>query len=280
MGIECCYAEHAGVDMARRTDLVVWLTLLLGLVTTAFGVAYGVATTPSSGPGQSARDGVLAAVVGSLGAGVVGAALSIVITRVAIRDSREGLLSALSRTLDAKFTSNEDNLRLLRRQWHHYHVTTLNGKYVWLHQFWRLDRVPGISSLQMLHEVPDGDGQPFQYLLEAGIRGTYAVLLITSEDSAGGQAIEILPHLLIRGHRPYHCGIGLYETWDGTNIIGRVILSREPIVPVGATATVDDKDGSRLDEVWCREFADHYHVLPTAGTWPGNLQPSATPSST
>jgi hypothetical protein len=256
-----------------RLDLTIWLVLLLGLVTTALGVAYGVATTPAGTLRGSVPESIVSvsAIVSSLGAGVVGAALSMVIARSADRDGREDLLAQLSRVLGAGFSSDETDLRPLRADWHHYHVTALDGRYVWRYQLIRLSRSPSVGSLRSWLEVGDGKGHVLEYLVEAGVRGSHAILLFTVAGGVGYESTEVLPQLLTRGYRSHHCGIGLYQTWDGTDTVGRVLLSRSPIVPSGPGAAVADEHSARLDELWERDFPGRDAIVPSGLTPVGYL---------
>ncbi len=235
-----------------RLDLTVWLILLLGLVTTALGVAYGVATAPAgSASAGSVPETIVAAIVGSLGAGVVGAALSMVIARSADREGHDDLVARLARTLGARFGSEEADLQLLRADWHHYHVTAIDGRYVWRYQLLRLRRPTGTGALQGRVEVGDGRGHVFEYRVEAGVRGSQAILLFTSPDAGtGSESTEVFPELLTNGYRPHHCGIGVFHTWDGNASVGRVVMGRGPLVPAGPDGTVADEHQARLDEVW------------------------------
>ncbi|MFI6133267.1 hypothetical protein [Micromonospora sp. NPDC051141] len=247
--------------MSKRNDIVLWLLLALGLVTTGLGVAYGIATAGSSASRQSVSNGVIAAVVGALGAGIVGAATSIAISRLADRDGRDDLGAMLRRTLGARFVSSEDALPQLRATWHHYHVTTLEGRLVWRHMRWSLDGPQRISSITVKIDVPDGLGRTLAYSVEAGIRGGHAVLLITAETGgASAQATEIFPDFATRGYRPVHAGVGVFEMWDGRPTVGRVILSHERLVD-DAGDTVAARDAPKLDELWEQHFNGHGTAL-------------------
>jgi hypothetical protein len=265
-----------------RLDLTVWLVLLLGLVTTALGVAYGVATMPAATPGASLPQSIVSAIVGSLGAGVVGAALSIVITRSADRDRREDLVAHLSQTLGARFSSDEADIQALHADWHHYHVTAIDGRYVWRYLFIRFSRSPAVGSLQTWLEADDGKGHVLEYLVEAGIRGSHAILLLTSTTGGvGDESTAVLPHLLTRSYRSHHCGVGLYQTWDGTDTIGRVIISRRPLMPTGPNATVADEHSGQLDELWEQGFPARGAIMPTGLTsvLPATVPPPSSRSA-
>lgn len=252
-----------GSRTRRRADVIVWLTLSLGLVTTALGVAFAVAAPekPSSISNQ-----VVATVIGSLGAGVVGAALSIMIANLADRDGREDLIANLSQMLGARFTSDDSELSLLRTDWHHYHVTTVRGRYVWRYISYRADRwltAPG--SLHYHHRVTDGEGHKYEFFSEVGIRGSHLVLLANgSHGEIGAQASEIFPLFLIHGYRPHHGGIGTYRTWDNRNIIGKTIMSRDVLTPADDDGAIPDGYFTRLDAVWESDFGSQHDLLPSA----------------
>jgi hypothetical protein len=253
-----------GAPPARHADVVVWLTFGLGLVTTALGVAYAVAVP--TGAHSSVPNQVMAAVIGSLGAGVVGAALSMLIGNLADRGGREDLLRLLSRALGARFTSDEGDLSLLRADWHHYHVTTVGGRYVWRHIRYHLDQWSAATgSLRYQHKVTDGQGHAYAFTAEAGIRGSHLIILINgSRAEIGAQSSEIFPLFLVHGYRTRHCGIGTYRTWDNRNIIGKTIMSRDPLAPADDDGAVPVSHFARLDEVWDADFGSQHDLLPAA----------------
>jgi hypothetical protein len=240
---------------------VVWLTFGLGLVTTAFGVAYAVATPRSSVPNE-----VLAAVIGSLGAGVVGAALSVLITNAADRDGREDVVRTLTQMLGARFTSDDNELSLLRADWHHYHVTAVGGLYVWRYIRYRSDQWSSVTgSLRYEHAISDGQGHSYRFTSEVGVRGGHLVIMANgSAGEVGAQSTEIYPLFLVHGYRPYHCGIGTYRTWDHRNIIGKVILSRDSLAPADEDGRIPESHFGRLDEIWDTDFGNQHEVLPSA----------------
>ena len=244
---------------------MVWLTLGLGLTTTALGVAYGVAA-PDGTNHPSASNEVVASVVGSLGAGVVGAALSILITNLANRDGRDDIIGLLSEMVGARFASSERELSVLRTNWHHYHVTTVGGRYVWRHIRFHSDRWSASDgSLRYRTRVTDGQGHAYEFTAEVGVRGSHVVLLNNgAEGEIGAQSTEIFPLFLAHGYRPYHCGIGAYRTWDNRNIVGKIIMSREPIAPADDDGSISEDHFGRLDDVWDSDFKGQHELLPSA----------------
>jgi hypothetical protein len=180
----------------NRIGAVTWLVLLLGLVTTALGVAYGVATTPSGPATTAIVNTMAAAIVGSLGAGIVGAALSMVITRVIDRARTQDFATVLSRSLTARFISSSEELDAIRGDWHHYHLTSMDGRSVWRYTRHRLDRSPEINSIQTYVDVTDARGDKHRYNVEAGVRGTKGILLLQrARGGTSSEAVEIFPSL-------------------------------------------------------------------------------------
>ncbi|OLB81395.1 MAG: hypothetical protein AUI14_03570 [Actinobacteria bacterium 13_2_20CM_2_71_6] len=233
----------------------------MGLAVTALGVVYGAATL-SGYTNISPLDGVIATTVGALGAGTVGAALSILIARVADREGRADLLSIVSRSLDAQFRSRPEDLARLRHEWHHYHITSIDGRRVWRHTLLRLDVVPQVGSLQHHHDVTDGKN-PLAYVVEAGVRGNHAIFLI--EGTSGDhdtQATEII--VLTGGDTPIHYGVGLYRAWDTTLMLGRVILSRQEIVPAEHQGDIAENEFGALDDRWAAHFEKKYDMVKAA----------------
>lgn len=253
-----------GSPTRRRADVVVWLTFGLGVVTTAFGVGFAVSN--SNGTRTSVPEQVVAAVIGSLGAGVVGAALSILIANLADRDGRDDITRLLAHMLGARFTSDDSELSLLRTNWHHYHITTVDGRYVWRYVQYRSDRWSTVvGSLRYHHRVTDGQSHAYEFDSEVGIRGSHLLILSNgSHGELGAQATEIFPLFLIHGYRPRHGGIGTYRTWDNRNIIGKTILSRDLLAPADDDGAIADSHFAQLDGIWDADFGGQHDLLPSA----------------
>ncbi len=248
-------------DEASSGSGVAWLVLLLGLAVTGFGVAYGIAAGRQGA--LSAQDTVIAAVVGSLGSGIVGAALSILISHAADRRKRADIATLLTTTLTARFTSDPGGTAAVQADWHEYHVTAIDGQYVWRHARFRFDRSTEVNAARSRVSVTDGIGREFQYVAEAGVRGTNGIFLLTQTNGGLGAAvIHIIPDLT-RLHRTVFCGIGLYENWHGEKILGSVILSRTPLAEVGAKGMVKAAHFEELNRLWQAGFLGSDAILPT-----------------
>jgi hypothetical protein len=256
---------EAPVTRGRRNETsgggLAWLVLLLGLAVTGFGVAYGVAAGRQGA--LSARDTVIAAVVGSLGSGIVGAAMSILISRAADRRKRADIAALITETLTARFTSDPDGAAAARADWYEYHVTAIDGRYVWRHARFRLDRSTEVNAARARLTVLDEIGREFHYVAEAGVRGTDGVFLLSQLDGGLGAAvIHIIPDLT-RAHQTIFCGIGLYEDWHGKKVLGSVILSRKPLAAVGAKGVVKSAHFEELNRQWRAGFLGQEAILPT-----------------
>jgi len=247
----------------RRADVPVWLVLGLGIVTTGLGVAYAVAATPAGVSVPDVGDGVVAGILSSLGAGVVGAALSIILTRPSDREVGSDLVAVVANSLNARFVSAAENLELVRKDWHHYHVTSLGGTFVWRYIRTRLDQSAAENSLDGRVNVADAGGRMHDYTVEAGVRGTHGILFISGRTGGpGAGSTEVFPGLT-RAYQPIHSGLGVFETWDGIPTVGKVILSRDPLVPEH-DGQIDDIHFPLLEDVWARHFPPSDHLFPTA----------------
>lgn len=239
-----------------------WLALALGLVTTALGFAYGIATAQAVADG-AVLHGISAAVIGSLGAGIVGAAANTLLAEPPDAARLRVLVDELTRIMRATMRSDEAQLRIMRRLWHHYHVTSMDEHLVWRYMRLPLDGLPGNGVLE-LPVMIKGDHHQIQYAMEAGVRGQNVVLNFSSETAGpGAGSCEVFPALLAHGYRAVHCGFGAYETWDRRQLIGRILLSREPLLDLGERVTLSPEEGALLDQLWERGMADH-DLLPAS----------------
>jgi hypothetical protein len=105
----------------RKAGSRLWLVLVLGIVTTGFGIAYAAATAQ---PGQDASllNQILSGLLISVGGGVVGASISLIVTTNSDRDVLHQMREVVEKSLTSTLVSDEDSLVPVRRPWHHYFV--------------------------------------------------------------------------------------------------------------------------------------------------------------
>jgi hypothetical protein len=174
--------------------------------------------------------------------------------------------------MGTRFSSDEADLRPLRTDWHHYHLTALDGRYVWRYLVFAMSRSTGPGHLETTIETGDGKGHVLVYRVEGGVRGGQLVLLLTSPGGGvGSESTEVFPQVLTHGYRTHHCGIGLFQTWEGTETVGRVVISRKPLASGTLGAPVPEDEQHLLDALWERDFPAYGALVP-----PG-LTPVATP---
>jgi hypothetical protein len=87
-------------------------------------------------------------------------------------------------------------------------------------------------------------------------------LTIVSHKSADDSNvfIEVFPQF--DGELSEYFGVGFVRTWDATNIVTKVILSRQPLL-ADASATLSPEDAKKLDALWKSGFERLNELLPT-----------------
>jgi hypothetical protein len=236
----------------------VWLILALGVVTTGFGVAFAAAAAGDDGkislPNQEVS-GVLTAI----GGGIVGAVISIMVARASDREALAHITSVLDASLTSELRSDNARLAAARQLWHHYFVTTLRG-----HNVWRYERYPfhlsaHVRSLAVEIDVPADGGLTHKYSVEAFVRHEALTVVSRKVADEANVFVEVYPQF--DGEFSEYYGAGFVRTWDRTNIVTKVILSRFPLVN-SAEGTVDDADFAALNRIWESGFKRVNEILP------------------
>lgn len=170
------------------------------------------------------------------------------------------------------FTSNESNIKDFRRTWHMYHITKLDGKFIWRYMLIDFSKVPFQDHLKTNVKVisPEDDEQNHNveassedeknYIVEAGVRGTILTILTTA--SIGyDTGTFVFPCLTQNVKNEVYYGIACISmTYDYTPIISSAILADKPLY--GEDPTIRDKHISKkIYEKWLFEMEKRKHDL-------------------
>jgi hypothetical protein len=235
-----------------------WLILALGIVTTGFGVAFAAAAIDDHGrvslPSQEVS-GVLTAI----GGGIVGAVISIMVARASDRETLQHMTNVLEESLTSTLRSDNGRLASVRYPWHHYFLTTLRGKHVWRYEKYPFHLSAHVGSLAVEIDVRTDSGLTFKYLVEAFVRHERLIVVSRKAGDESNVFVEVYPQF--SGEFSEYFGSGFVRTWDATNIVTKVILSRLPLVhsPEG---TLTEEECAELDRIWALGFRRLNEVLP------------------
>jgi hypothetical protein len=102
----------------------------------------------------------------SVGGALFGSCLGSFIGRIAKRDLTEQIKRMVREALFPSFTTEENKIDAFRRLWHIYHVTEMDGKFVWRHRvadFGKI-RIPGRLTAEISRM--DKQGSPATNIFE------------------------------------------------------------------------------------------------------------------
>ena len=238
---------------------MVWLILLLGFVTTAFGITYAAATSEH---GASVTDQIVAGVCLSLGSGVVGAAISLIVASISSRDTVHEIRDVIAFSLQRHLTSDEADLRLMRKEWHHYYVTEMAGTLVWRYQRYPFNRSAAVGAIVVEAPIKDPEGKEHSYRTEVGVRGSRVIVIDTRTAGSEQPSIHVYPHLT-EGYSSTHCGMAFMVTWDGHHMVTKAILSQTRLIPGIGEGKVPPSYNAELEAAWQTGFHSQNRLLPT-----------------
>jgi hypothetical protein len=234
------------------TELIV---LLVGVLLVALGVVWGAATGPVGGGQASTANEVVSGVLLALGGGVLGAGLNSFIVRRYEFDALDEIKELVASSLAARFVSTDDQLAHYRRLWHHYYLTELENEQVWWYETCRFGDGSAVGSLSQRTTLRDSAGLLHSYTAEVGVRGQRMILINSREDGTEASGVEVFP--MPRGFQQTHAGFGCIETWDGTQILTKVLLSTGALVDAGDEGKLAKDLGAQLDSLWTTNFFRH-----------------------
>ncbi|WP_371658139.1 hypothetical protein [Streptomyces sp. NBC_00280] len=234
-----------------------WLILALGVVTTGFGVAFAAASEEDGRISLANQE--ISGVLTALGGGIVGAVISIMVARASDRETLQHMRDVLEDSLTSTLRSDNARLAAARYPWHHYFVTTLRGKNVWRYEQYPFHLSAHIGSLAVEIDVQADSGLTHRYLVEAFVRHERLTVVSRKAGDEANVFVEVYPQF--DGELSEYFGAGFVRTWDSTNIVTKVILSKLPLLP-STEATLTESDFAELDRMWEVGFKRLNEVLP------------------
>lgn len=238
-----------------------WLVFLLGVVTTALGATYAAAMRFAADQDPPLIHTAIGGVLASLGGGILGAAIGLLVARTSSQESADDIRGLLRDTLTSNFTSEDDALDSLRRKWFHYHVTDFNEGSVWRHRNYHFDHSTSIGSIVSSITVEDDLGLSHDYRIEAAVRGSRLIIVQTRLHGDEPPVIQIYPNMML-AFQNVHCGVSFMQNWTGRHIVTRSILSRVPLIAGLSEGTVPDVHRKTLDTAWAKHFATSSTLFP------------------
>ena len=159
------------------------------------------------------------------------------------------------------FASEEEVIRHFRKKWHHYHVTLMDGEYVWRHGIYDFGQFHVKGRLAAEAVYTDARGNKTPYRVEAGMRDQRLVCLIKTTVGKEPTFVEIQP-LMGLSFQPRFYGIAVLQTWDGTFALTPTIMSLQPVHECDIDEDIRGEMAERFDKTWLDGFSSMHEILP------------------
>jgi hypothetical protein len=243
----------------KRRQLLQTLLLIfaLGLALTAVALLLS-----RSSPSTGVR--VVSAIVGALAGALVGASVSNVVNSQYDRPVLEEILGLLVRTSTSTVTSSELSLRHLRKVWHFYHLTVIEGRRSWRYVTVPFDNHSAVGSLTADVPVVDviDDGPPHVYKTDAAVWDRRLILLQTRVEGDEAAAVSLFPN--VSGFQKVHAGVAIMQSWDGEDVLVPTLISSSPLLDDQQEGSVTDEGSAEeLASVWTSQFGRVQTLLPS-----------------
>ncbi|MGW2663197.1 hypothetical protein ACWCW7_19740 [Nocardia tengchongensis] len=288
-----------------RSNTAAKVTLIIGILVTILGSLWGIVS--NSGGKVLPINTIIAGALTALGGGIVGSSMQDLFSRTNVdrglsavsrmmtdvvaensrvmaaatvrmtdiadgigssaRASHDSMRDTLAGSLSARFVSDELQLAPLRKVWHHYHVTQAGRELRWLYSVFPLDTGTSPATITTPIVLVDLARVEHVYNAEVGMRTNRMFVNFTRADGTEPSCSEIFPHM--QTFRDTHSGFGIRQTWDGSHLLGRAIMSRRPVIPDVSPGMVEAEHNPTLDDVWLTGFIQnriHLDDLPVGGS--------------
>lgn len=295
-------APQTPPELPVSSNTAAKVTLIIGILVTVLGSMWGIISS-SGGKAVAPIDTIIAGALTAVGGGIVGSSMqdlfsrtnvnrglsavsrimsdvvaensrvmAAAITRLteigdgiggAARVSQQSVRDTLAGSLSAKLVSDELQLAPLRKTWHHYHVTQAGRELRWLYSIFPLDACTSPATITTPIVLVDLARVEHVYNAEVGMRTNRMVVNFTRADGTEPSCSEIFPHM--QTFRDIHAGFGIRQTWDGSHLLGRAIMSERPVIPGAEPGMIDAQHNPTLDDVWLTGFIQnriHLDDLP------------------
>lgn len=232
-----------------------WIVVLLGGALTALGVLVQLV-------GKSPAEQTVAATVAALGASVLGAGISLLVTAGEGRDTLADVRTLLTDSLGSRMLSAESELAVVRRRWFFYHLSQREDRYVWRYTDYRLDNEQTPNTL--VGFVGDNVfGRDHVFRAEVAVRSGRMILAEEDLDGRVPGLVALTPDFSVATHRRVRAGVVFLRAFDGKSILSKCLWSAEPLTgEPGQFGDLAEEDGLELDRMWKQTFSDSNVLLP------------------
>lgn len=203
-------------------------------------------------------DTILGGVVTALGSGALGACLGIVLSGLLDAAPLGQLNALLQNTLTSEIFADEDKLNPYRKVWHHYLVTTHNGKEIWRYRRYDFSFVQVRGKLITSITVPRPTTGHVRYQVEGFLVGARMILVQRPLGGAEPHIVQVLP-TAGEEFRDIHAGIGFLKTWDGTDLMFPSMMTSTPLWE-GPEGTLPEKEWAAMTKLWTEAFVANQRV--------------------
>lgn len=185
----------------------------------------------------------------SIGGAAVGATIGSFFVRLSSEDLVEHVKTTLGKTISSTFTSNDSEIKPIKKKWYHYNVSQKDGEFRWRCAILDFSKDPSIGSLNTLIRFSDKAGKAHEYRVEAALRGERLISFYYPPSGNESIAVEIIPFV---GHsfEHFHVGVTFHQTWDSNHALAAIIISENPLLGIKVEGDVPELHDKELSEMW------------------------------
>ena len=202
------------------------------------------------------NDPTIARVLTAFGGTFFGVVITVILGHIRQLD----MLEILKQSLNARFISDEQQLSLVRRKFHKYHLTETQRGWQWQYSVFDFSNNRNVGNIETMNLEFDENNNQYVSTIHVGIRDD-RLIIFRKPHSAEQTAIMIFPHFG-RGVTRQFAGILLTDSWVLNSIVTKVIITLDPIQQDLKTGFVPEEVGNQCEIIWKELFTSKNKLAP------------------
>ena len=203
----------------------------------------------------------------SIGGAIVGAAISAGVGYILTRDIENDIKQIVREGYENSLDLDENIVSKHRKTYYLYHVTSIDGKFVWRCAVLDFCQATAFGKL-VTSAIATKDGLSYNYYYKGHIKMNGGRLVLCSTRDNEPPGIYVFPEF---GDdlQQYSSGIASIHTWDGYNSMSQCVISVSALndgdekQSKNTVVTINEKHFENMNSKWKSALRQkHYHVLP------------------
>jgi hypothetical protein len=177
-----------------------------------------------------------------------------------LQDHEQSLNRLVREGVNYSFVSDDEKIEPYRIKWNLYHVTQMEGWWVWRKATLDFTKSKTPGRLTSRTYLLDENRKPQYYTVEAGRRRQRFIVFLTSETTEEPVTTYVFPFVEV--FAPTYYGVVFLQSWDQTTAISPAIISSRVLHGHREEGTLPPEIGRMLDREWRNYIKAQCYFFP------------------